>query len=156
MPPAGPGSTLSRECHDGPMTLPAPVDLTSTVLRTDFSDDAAWAAVCTAIDGAAEYPHATYVSDPRFTDVDIRALIDEDAAEGDYKLIYVFLADATTMSHAASPLLAVDLRDDPGRTFRVPARWFPEVSANLSIANMDFDEFADATDGSGVFRGFGS
>jgi hypothetical protein len=49
---------------------------------------------------------------------------------------------------------AVDLYDEPGRTFRLPIRWFAEVSANLSIANMDFDEFADATDGSGTFRGF--
>ncbi|MFF5184112.1 DUF6924 domain-containing protein [Streptomyces sp. NPDC000345] len=28
--------------------------------------------------------------------------------------------------------------------------WFPEVSANLSIANLDFADFADET---GTFRG---
>jgi hypothetical protein len=49
----------------------------------------------------------------------------------------------------------MDLSDEPGRAFRVPARCFPDVSANLSIANMDFSEFADAADGSGTFRGFG-
>lgn len=53
------------------------------------------------------------------------------------------------------PLLAVDLSDEPRRTFRLPVQWFPDVSANLSIASMDFAEFADAVDGSGTFRGFG-
>ncbi|MFE3325584.1 DUF6924 domain-containing protein [Streptomyces sp. NPDC059176] len=138
------------------MPLPAPKDLTSTVLRTDFSNDADWAAVQAAIDAADGSPHATYVSDPRFTDMSIQALIDEEAAtEEDDKLTYVFLADATTMSDPSSLLLAVDLYDEPGRTFRVPALWYPEISANLSIANMDFADFADAADGSGTFRGWG-
>ncbi|MEW1778719.1 hypothetical protein [Streptomyces sp. NPDC086777] len=138
------------------MPLPAPKDLTSTVLRTDFSDDAAWSAVQAAIDAADGSPHATYVSDPRFTDVSIQALIDEEAAtEEDDKLTYVFLADATTMTDPSSPLLAVDLYNEPGRTCRVPARWYPGISANLSIANIDFADFADAVDGSGTFRGWG-
>jgi hypothetical protein len=28
------------------------------------------------------------------------------------------------------------------------------VENNLSLANMDFDEFADAVDAAGIFRGF--
>ncbi|WP_411576260.1 DUF6924 domain-containing protein [Streptomyces mutabilis] len=135
--------------------LPAPKDLTSTV-RTDFGDDAAWVSVQATIDAADGSPHATYVSDPRFTDVSIQALTDEETAtEDDDDLTYVFLADTATMTDPSSPLLAVDLYDEPGRTFRVPARWYPEVSANLSIANMDFADFADAVDGSGTFRGWG-
>lgn len=137
------------------MPLPQPDDLTSLVLRTDFGDDTAWDAVRAALDAAGEYPHATYVSEPRFTDVEVQALLDEEAAaDEDAQIIHVFLADATTLREPGHPLLAVDLSDEPGRTFRLPARWFPDVSANLSIANMDFAEFADATDGSGTFRGF--
>jgi hypothetical protein len=56
-----------------------------------------------------------------------------------------------TMEHL---LLAVDLFDEPGRTFRVTPVWYREVSANLSIANIDFADYADAADSSGVFRGF--
>ncbi|MBQ0896222.1 hypothetical protein KBX37_24530 [Micromonospora sp. U56] len=37
------------------------------------------------------------------------------------------------------------------RTFLVPPRWYAEVSANMSIANMGF---ADAADESGTFCGF--
>ncbi|WP_143655790.1 DUF6924 domain-containing protein [Streptomyces sp. XY006] len=137
------------------MPLPQPDDLTSLVLRTDFGDDRAWDAVRAALDAAGEYPHATYVSEPRFTDVEVQVLLDEEAAaDEDAQIIHVFLADATTLREPGHPLLAVDLSDEPGRTFRLPARWFPDVSANLSIANMDFAEFADATDGSGTFRGF--
>ncbi|MBY8881893.1 DUF6924 domain-containing protein [Actinacidiphila acidipaludis] len=132
------------------MPLPAPKDLTSTILRTDFRDEAAWSAVRAAIAAADGSPHATYVSDPRFTDVSIQALIDEeDAADEDDKLTYVFLADAITMTDASSPLLAVDLYDEPGRTFRVPADRYAEISANLSIANSDFADFADEADASG-------
>jgi hypothetical protein len=58
------------------------------------------------------------------------------------------------MLDSEHPLLAVDLYDEPGRTFRVPPRWYADVSANLSIANMDFHEFADATDESSTYRGF--
>ncbi|MEV6250400.1 hypothetical protein AB0M38_30010 [Streptomyces sp. NPDC051742] len=137
------------------MPLPQPDDLTSLVLRTDFGDDRAWDAVRAALDAAGEYPHATYVSELRFAGVEVQALLDEEtAADEDDQIGDVFLADATTMNDPDHPLLAVDLSHEPGRAFRVPARWFPDISANLSIANMDFAEYADAADGSGTFRGF--
>ncbi|MFE5908133.1 DUF6924 domain-containing protein [Streptomyces wedmorensis] len=137
------------------MSLPHPANLTSLVLRTDFGDEGAWDSVRAAVDAAGEYSFATYVSDLRFVDVAVHALIAEEAAadEGD-QIGDVFLADAITMNDPDHPLLAVDLSNEPGQTFRVPARWFPDVSANLSIANMDFAEFADAADESGTFRGF--
>ncbi|MFI0986320.1 DUF6924 domain-containing protein [Streptomyces exfoliatus] len=137
------------------MPLPQPDDLTSLVLRTDFGDDRAWDALRAAVDAADEYPHATYVSELRYAGVEVQTLLDEEtAADEDSQIGDVFLADATTMNDPDHPLLAVDLSDEPGRTFRVPARWFPGISANLSIANMDFAEFADAADGSGTFHGF--
>ncbi|MEU2119399.1 hypothetical protein ABZ567_27975 [Streptomyces sp. NPDC016459] len=138
------------------MPLPQPDDLTSLVLRTDFGDDTAWDALRTALDAVDDRIDATYVSDPRFAGVSVRDLLDEEArAEEDDQIVHVFLADAHAMGDPSHPLLAVDLSDDePGRTFRLPARWFPDVSANLSISNMDFAEFADAADATGTFRGF--
>lgn len=53
-------------------------DLTSLVLRTDFGDEGAWDAVPAALDAAGEYRHATYVSDLRFADADVQALLNED------------------------------------------------------------------------------
>ncbi|MFI8192051.1 DUF6924 domain-containing protein [Streptomyces sp. NPDC085946] len=66
----------------------------------------------------------------------------------------MFLADAATMADPEHPLLAVD----SGRTrahVQGPGPVVPEVSADLSIAKMDFAEFAGAASGSGPFRGFG-
>jgi hypothetical protein len=46
------------------------------------------------------------------------------------------------------------LNGQVGRTFRsIPSEVEPIV-ANLSIANMDFGEFADSADPDGIFRGF--
>ncbi|MEU4778063.1 hypothetical protein [Micromonospora sp. NPDC023633] len=98
---------------------------------------------------------ATFVSDPHYAGLSLQELVDADnAASHENKLIYLFLADATTMTDGERPLLAVDLAHEPGRTFRVPPRWYADVSANLTIANMDFAEFADAADRSGTYRGF--
>lgn len=125
-------------------SLPQPDDLSSLVLRTDFTDDAAWAELQAAVGAEG----ATYVNDPRYSGVPIQALVDADsAAIDDDKLTYMFIADTTTMADAEHPLLAVDLYDEPGRTFRLPPRWYADVSANPCIANMDFQEFADAADG---------
>ncbi|SEK51659.1 DUF6924 domain-containing protein [Streptacidiphilus jiangxiensis] len=137
------------------MNLPHPDDLTSLVLRTDFSDDSAWAALQAAIDDGDESRHATYVSDPAFAGATVQSLVDADgsAVEKD-KLYYLFVADETTMTDPEHPLLAVDLADEPGRAFRVPPGWYADVSTNLTIANMDFVEFADAADASGTYRGF--
>ena len=59
-----------------------------------------------------------------------------------------------TMVEGEHLLLTIDLYDEPGRSFRVPPRWFSDISANLCLANLDFCEFADAVDESGIYRGF--
>src|SRR4051812_12453255 len=94
-----------------------------------------------------EYPFATWISDPTFQGVTIDELVEADAAaDDDSKVFYLFLAYDFCLADAEHRLLAVDLNREPGRTFRVPPRWFADISANLSIANMDFAEFADAVD----------
>lgn len=136
------------------MGLPQPEDLTSLVLRTDFGDDEAWEAVQMAITSSYEYSCATFVSDPVYAGVDVQTLIDADSsAQEDDKVTYLLLADAITMTDGEHRLLAVDLLDEPGRNFRIAPPWFADVSANLCIANLDFDEFADAVDAFGTYRG---
>ncbi|GIE28333.1 hypothetical protein Ait01nite_013780 [Actinoplanes italicus] len=131
------------------LSLPQPDDLTSLVLRVDFSDDAAWAGLEEAIGD-----DATWVDDPQWAGTTVQALVEADAAaEDDDKLTYVFVADATTMTDPERPLLVVDLCDEPGRTFRVPPPWFEDISANLALGNLDFEEFAEVTDADGTYRG---
>jgi hypothetical protein len=58
------------------------------------------------------------------------------------------------MTDPEHPVLVVDLYSEPGRSFRVVPSEMWGVENNLSLANMDFEEFADAVDRDGVFRGF--
>ena len=64
------------------------------------------------------------------------------------------VADGVTMRSADNPVLVVALGDERGREFRAAPTPVHSIENNLSIANMDFHEFADAVGDDGVFRGF--
>src|SRR5262249_36632152 len=49
------------------------------------------------------------------------------AGDSDY-IGYLFLADAVAMRDLEQPLLAAGLSWEPGRTFRVPLRWYANTS----------------------------
>lgn len=135
--------------------LPKSDDLTSLVLRTDFDDNRRWESFKEILSSVGDYRMATFVSDMTYAGVTVRQLVETDAAAGiDDKEFYLFVVDSKTLADDEHPLLAVDLDTEPGRTFRVPVRFYADVSANLSIANMDFDDFADAADATGTYRGF--
>jgi hypothetical protein len=134
----------------GVRKLPQPDDLTSLVLRVDFTDDERWQSLVDSLDEAA-----TCVSDPAYDGVTVDDLVAADqAAPEDDRLFDMFVADALTMTDEEQPLLAVDLDTEPGRTFRVTPEHFSSVSSNLAIANMDFADYADEVDETGTFRGF--
>lgn len=132
----------------------------SLLLRTDFSDDAAWASLCEA----AQRPNAdgftadvTCISDPAYGGLAAPQLVTL-APRGNRngQHTFAFIADQRTFAAPDRPVLVVDLYDQPGRTFRVVPREMWSVENNLSISNMDFDEFAKSVDSDGVFRGFGT
>ncbi|MEU4163444.1 hypothetical protein [Actinoplanes sp. NPDC026670] len=134
--------------------LPQPDDLTSLVLRTDFDDDRRWEAFMEIMSSIGNHRMVTFVSDTVFADATVQQLVDADAAADiDDRVFYLFVADSKTLADNESPLLAVDLDAEPGRSFRVPLQCYAEVSANLSIANLDFADFADVVDTTGTYRG---
>jgi len=136
---------------------PLPDTSEAIVLRTDFSDDAIWRAVCDASSapspGDGFLANLTFVEDRAFEAAAVADLIAAAAAADKYRP-FMFVADGVTMHGADHPVLVVDLADQPGRTFRVIPSEMWSVENNLSLANMDFDEFADAVDAAGTFRGF--
>jgi hypothetical protein len=100
-------------------------------------------------------PVRPWISDPALKGATVDELVEADAsADDDHRIYYLFLADGFCLADVEHRPLAVDLNREPGCTFRVPPRWFADISANLCIANMDFAEFADAVDESGTHRGF--
>jgi hypothetical protein len=126
----------------------------SLVLRTDFSDDAAWDAACAA--SSAQTPEGfraslSFVSDRAFAGL----TLDQVGALTTRSFrTFLFVADQVTLTDPEVPLAVIDLHDEPGRWFRVVAARTSDVENNLRLANMGFREFADNTDPDGVFRGF--
>lgn len=128
----------------------------SIVLRTDFSDDGAWAWLCDKIrepsvpDGFRAYVDC--ISDRAYEALDAPAVTRLARMGKDRS--FLFVADSVALSDPGHPVLVVDLRCEPGRTFRAFPSEVWGIENNLSIGNMDFHEFADNVDPDGVFRGF--
>ena len=91
------------------------------------------------------------VDNPGFAGSDPASLVEEAEVSGDHALLII--ADTRTMIEAEMPLLCVDPVPLGGRFRVVPAHLW-SVENNVSIASMDFAEFATAVDADGVFRGF--
>jgi len=139
------------------LTLPVPPEWHVLVVRTDFSDDAAFDAVCaliTADDSDGYTPDLIRFEDRR---------LDDAAPDDVYRrcldtgIAYLFIADERTMTDPEHPLLALDVdsgEEEPGGTFRAVPAQVCHIDANLGISNMDFSEYADGVDPDGVFRGF--
>jgi hypothetical protein len=125
------------------------------LLRTDFSDDAAWAALCKASQAASDedfQANIDCVSNRSFEGLAIEQVVA--LAQNGSSNLLAFLADRLALTDPERPILVVDLAHEPGRTFRVIPREMWSVENNLSLANMEFSEFADNVDADGVFRGF--
>ncbi len=131
----------------------------AAVLRTDFADEDAWKSICEAImQPVVQTPpyefraNVDFVNEPLFGGIGVQELLA--LIPKDYEHAFVFAVDQMTFSHPDRPILVIDLYAEPGRTFRVIPSEMWSIENNLSIANMDFAEFADAMDRDGIFRGF--
>ncbi|MFH9608227.1 DUF6924 domain-containing protein [Streptomyces sp. NPDC017448] len=144
------------------------------VIRTDYTDDAAWREVVAALERAVEgerswEPAVHLVEDRRWEGVAEDAALT--AAARDEELCVVFLADDVTMRSPLRPLLALDLGADddqdldpvyyrelvdspPPRAVRVVPDAVHMVHGNLQLANVDFPEFVEdaSADPDGVVR----
>lgn len=147
------------------------------VIRCDYSDDRLWEIMKTQI----AIPRTDPLSSMEFT-ANIR--FEEDSSfrnlsyleivrrlPDDYPGFVLFLVDTKSIQEQEHPLLVVGFSpmgqssDDFSRTpketpsediktFRAIPSTIPSIENNLSIANMDFDDFSKAVDTDGVFRGF--
>src|SRR5579871_4565895 len=102
---------------------PLPRTEQSLVLRTDFSDDAAWAALCAAIQEPSEDGFRAFVecvSDPTYQGLTVERLVALAPRGGDHT--FAFLADRIALTDPERPVLVVDLSKEAGRTFRVIPR----------------------------------
>lgn len=165
--------------------VPILQDEGTPLIRTEFSDDAAWARVVEAVaarvifsepdpevpgDDGGYAPYIKPIDDPAFARLDAPALADAWHPHREEARGYVLLADAQSMREVAAgeelTVVYVDLYAEDGdrevgwiygHSFRCVTGEVASVESNLSIANMDFSDFADyARERDGVFRGFDS
>lgn len=123
------------------------------LVRTDFSNQTAWKRLITE----AQAPGDLFVFNME--------IVDDHANNGttakqimtalpvEYPHSFIVLADKDSMSGPDYPLLVVDVLGEAGRRFRAAASQIASIDNNLSIGNMDFEEFAESVDDTGIFRG---
>lgn len=121
------------------------------LLRTDFASDHAWQALLTAV--RAESPEGFRANVEVVNDMRYGRLTNAQLQLDSSRHAVVFIADARSMRDPNFLLLCVD-SGDAGRSFRVIASEAWSVENNLSLGNMDFDEFVAAAGEDGIFRGF--
>jgi len=138
------------------------------LVRTDFTDDGAWDQVQEEAqreygpDGFQAYIEP--VSDPAWGGTTWET-VKAAAPVGEAGPSVLFIADSITFASPEHPILVVDLQDKylspaefPEIADRTPFRCIPpalwSVENNLSIANLDWEDFAGDTDDDGVYRGY--
>jgi hypothetical protein len=137
------------------MTLPSSNPYATPVIRTDFSDDAAWTEIADTITRPTPEGFGavvTFLDDRAHRDLtpdELMALV-----PAGFPRSFLLVIDGSCVREAEHPVLVIDLCREPGRQFRAVPSAVQSVENNLSISNMDFHEFADSTDAGGIFRGF--
>jgi hypothetical protein len=140
----------------------------SLVIRTDFAHPKEWIEIQAAIaepqteDGFTAF--VTFVDDREHEGITPSHLLEMVPADVHHAI--AFLVDTKTLTHPDRPILVLNLYDyvedleEPGKgpqygaTFRVVPSEMWSVQNNLTISNMDWEEFADNVDSDGIFRGF--
>ncbi len=126
------------------------------VLRTDFSDQIAWEKIRAEIlqpVGIFRFrANVEFIDDIDFADIRKDQLLE--ILPTDYNHSFIIVVDQIAISDPEHPLLLIDLFDRSVHEFRALPAQIQGIENNLSIANMDFEEFAEAVDEDGVFRGF--
>ena len=131
-----------------------PMTENAQIIRTDFSDQVGWESLKAAVGEPAD-PftfNMDFLDEPERGGATPEQLLA--ALPEDYPHSFLVIADGIAMSQPDHPMLVVDLFENRGRVFRAVASEVPPIENNLSTANMGFEEFADAVDEGGVFRGF--
>lgn len=140
----------------------------SLVIRTDFAHPQEWEEIQAAIaepqreEGFTAF--VAFIDDRAYEKITTSQLVEMIPADVDHAV--AFLVDAKALTHPDHPILVVNLYDyveglqDQGKgpqygsTFRVVPSEMWSVQNNLTISNMDWEEFAGNVDGDGIFRGF--
>ena len=142
----------SSDTDDPAASGDLPTGQGALLIRTDFAHPEQWQTLLTQTstptpDGVVA--NLLTVDHPRWqsaSPADLAA-----AAPGEL----LILADTVALSSPDLPVLVLSTQDEQLEQLRVAASALASVENNLTLANMDWRDFTEATDPDGVFRGFG-
>jgi len=125
------------------------------IIRTDFSDDAAWQEILSAL----QQPEDSWfmfnmevIEVPQLAGATAETLVA--AVPEQYPHPMLVLADSVAMTEPDHPLLVVDLEQKRGTVLRAIPSQIAPIENNLTVGNMGFHEYADSTGEDGIFRGY--
>ncbi|MFN5104067.1 MAG: DUF6924 domain-containing protein [Planctomycetota bacterium] len=149
------------------------------VIRGCFSDDSTWEFIKKQVAAPQRDPlsgmdftaNVRFVEDPSFANMACHDIVR--SLPADYPGYLVFVVDTQSNQGHEHSLLVVGFSpqgDDPKdferkpnqtpsediKSFRAIPSTIQSIENNLSIANMDFEDFRNAVQQDGIFRGFAS
>jgi hypothetical protein len=137
-----------------------PGTLSVPVVRADFTDDVVWDRIRQWI---VEPTEDGFLADVDFVEDRSLSGLDEATIVAGYPPSYpdedqhpvLFVIDVVAVTTPEHPVLVIslDARYD-GRPFRALPQQVQAIQNNLSLANMDYSDFATSVDDDGVFRDF--
>ena len=136
-----------------PVIIPSGQYLTP-LLRTDSTRPDRWGALLACIETPNDLGFLAYVS--VLTDPELEGLTEEDIRQlsrTDNGTSFVLVADELAQADDDFPILVVDTSGAGRPSFRAACQCLWSIQNNLWLANMDWEEFSEATDHDGVYRG---
>jgi len=148
-----PAPLPSPDGETAPLPVITPTDW-GLLVRTDFGDDRAWAALAADVDRldlryetpGNHYTCVQIVDDPAFAGATpeqvtatLRRSEDHDQAGTDV----VVIADRASMEGSDHTVLVVPLKDDGGWYFRLPLEDVRIMVINLFLANNDVEDWRE-------------
>ena len=145
------------------------------LVRTDFSGDAMWnnltaQVLAPQLELEQEFfAEVECISNGKFEGLDPEAVVH--LLPDSYNCFFCMVADRYTFKTAGLPILVIgfapvddtsaDFRRHPRqvpaeeiKSFRALPKTIQSIENNLSLANLDFDDFLRSVESDGIFRGF--
>ena len=120
------------------------------IIGTGFGSNETWEQFLEQVEAWQSFEFSI-VDDPEFSGLQPNSAMTRLPSE--YPHGVVFLADAQTFADAESPLMAIDVKA-PGENIRITLEASEGLAANIDVANMEFEAWAQNVDEDGVFREF--
>jgi hypothetical protein len=127
------------------------------LICTDFQDKEAWEKLVSKVKKPVRpfgfIAYVNFVYDTNFANASIEDIVAQFRNSKNHT--FLFVANKETFTHPENPVLVIDLIERAEiRTMKAIPEAIQGIENNLSIANMDFSDFAENVDSDGIFRNF--